>query len=93
MSGSSHVNSQITDSVSQANSKVIGDAPAIPMSFQATSGEGEHRPARHPHHGVEEHNRGGHPPAAQAPATPGLQLAAEVDHIEAEADAGAELDP
>lgn len=93
MSGSSNANSQSTDSVSQVNTKVIGDAPAIPMSFQATSGEGGHQPVSHSHHGAEEHNRGGHPRAEQAPATPGLQLDAEVDHIEAEADAGSELDP
>lgn len=34
-----HVNSQITDSVTQANVKVLGDAPALSMGnlFQATS--------------------------------------------------------
>jgi hypothetical protein len=33
------VNSQITDSITQANTKVLGDAPAIAMGnlFQATS--------------------------------------------------------
>ncbi len=33
------VNSQITDSVTQANTKVLGDAPAVAMGnlFQATS--------------------------------------------------------
>ncbi|MBU1253823.1 RebB family R body protein [Qipengyuania sp. DY56-A-20] len=34
-----HVNDQITDSVTQANVKVLGDAPAIAMGnlYQATS--------------------------------------------------------
>jgi len=34
-----HVNSQITDSVSQANTKILGDAPAIAMGsfYQATA--------------------------------------------------------
>jgi hypothetical protein len=34
-----HVNSQITDSVSQANTKVLGDAPAVAMGslYQATA--------------------------------------------------------
>ena len=34
-----HVNSQITDSVSQANSKVLGESPAIAMGnfYQATA--------------------------------------------------------
>jgi hypothetical protein len=33
-----HVNSQITDSITQANTKVLGDAPAIAMGnlYQAT---------------------------------------------------------
>jgi hypothetical protein len=34
-----HVNSQITDSITQANTKVLGDAPAIAMGnlYQATA--------------------------------------------------------
>jgi hypothetical protein len=34
-----HVNSQITDSVSQANTKVLGDAPAVAIGnlYQATA--------------------------------------------------------
>jgi hypothetical protein len=34
-----HVNDQITDSITQANTKVLGDAPAIAMGnlFQATA--------------------------------------------------------
>ncbi len=39
MAANTAVNSQITDSVTQANTKVLGDAPAIAMGnlFQATS--------------------------------------------------------
>jgi len=34
-----HVNSQVTDSITQANTKVLGDAPAIAMGnlYQATA--------------------------------------------------------
>jgi len=39
MANNTAVNSQITDSVTQVNTKVLGDAPAIAMGnlFQATS--------------------------------------------------------
>jgi hypothetical protein len=39
MADNTAVNSQITDSITQANTKVLGDAPAIAMGnlFQATS--------------------------------------------------------
>jgi membrane-bound lytic murein transglycosylase MltF len=39
MADNTAVNSQITDSVTQANTKVLGDAPAIAMGnlFQATA--------------------------------------------------------
>lgn len=93
MSGVSKAASQIADSVSQVNTKVLGDAPAVPMSFLATSAEGRHPPGSHPHRGADEHDRGGPPRPEPATATPGLQLDAAVDQIEAEADAGSELDP